>query len=151
MPIGALLGFAYGAACAAILAMRFHHDVMRLFEARDRLHHRDAVLLDVDCCGDFVARHPRLAMNIPLEELAMRAHELGSKSRPIVVYAHHWRDGMKAVQLLRNLGFQDVYDAAGVRVKEKLSAAAAHAEEARTHWEQDRGVPENIELAPAAS
>jgi rhodanese-related sulfurtransferase len=148
MPIGALLGFAYGAACVALLAARFHHDVMRIFEARDRLHHRGSVLLDVDCCGDFVQRHPRVAVNIPLEELAKRAHELEPKSRSIVVYAHHLRDGMKAVHLLRSLGFQDVYDAAGVRVKEKLSAAAAHADEARTHWEQERGVPEDIELAP---
>jgi rhodanese-related sulfurtransferase len=151
MPIGPLLGFLYGAACVAILAMRFHHDVMRIFEARDRLHHRDAVLLDVDCCGDFAERHPRLAINIPLEELAKRAHEVEPKTRSIVVYAHHWREGMKAVHLLRNLGFQDVYDAAGVRVKEKLSAAAAHAEEARIHWEHERGVPADIELAPEAS
>lgn len=148
MPIGALFGFAYGAACAAILAMLFHHDVARIFEARDRLHHQGSVLLDVDCCGDFVLRHPHLAVNIPLEQLAKRAHELEPKSRSIVVYAHRWRDGMKAVQLLRSLGFHDVYDAAGVRVKEKLSAAAAHADAARIQWEQERGVPENVELTP---
>jgi rhodanese-related sulfurtransferase len=151
MPIGALLGFVYGGACVAFLASRFHHDVTRIFEARDRLHHRGSVLLDVDCCSDFAQRHPRVAINIPLEELATRAHELEPKSRSIVVYAHRWRDGMKAVHLLRSLGFHHVFDAAGVRVKEKLSAAAAHADEARTQWERERGVPENIELAPAAS
>ncbi len=151
MPIGALLGFAFGAICAAILALRFHHDVIRIFEARDRLNRRDAVLLDVDCCGDFAARHPLLAINLPLGDLATRAHELGSKSRPIVIYAHRWRDGMRAARVLRHLGFQDVYDVAGVHVKEKLNTAAARANEARAHWAEERGVPENIELKPAVS
>lgn len=145
--LGALLGFAYGALCAGGLAAMFHHDAMRIYEARDRLHHRGAVLLDVDGAGDFAQRHPRLAVNIPLHELAARAHELGPLDKPIVVYAHHWRDGAKAVHLLRSHGFLDVFDAAGVRTKEKLSAAAAHADAARARFEDERGVPENIELA----
>jgi rhodanese-related sulfurtransferase len=146
----ALAGFAVAAFIVGVIASRFHHDVMRIFEAKDRLRH-GGVLLDVDLKGDFVQRHPRLAINIPLAELARRAHELGSKNRPVVVYAHHWRTGMKAVHLLRSLGFQDVFDAAGVRVKEKLSEAAAHADAARIHRDEERGIPEDIELAPEAS
>lgn len=145
----ALAGFAAAAFIVGVIWSRFHRDVIRIFEAKDRL--RDgAVLLDVDLEGDFAARHPHLAINIPLPELAQRAHELGSKSRPVVVYAHVWRDGMKAVRLLRALGFEDVFDAAGVRVKEKLSEAAATADAARIRRDEERGVPNDIELAPEA-
>lgn len=63
----------------------------------------------------------------------------------------HLRDGVKAVHLLRSDGFLDVLDAAGVRTKEKLSAAAAHAGAARARFEEERGVPENIELATEAT
>jgi rhodanese-related sulfurtransferase len=145
----ALAGFAVAAVIVGVIFSRFHHDVMRTFEAKDRLRH-GGVLLDVDREGDFVERHPRLAMNIPLDELAQRADELGSKNTPVVVYAHRWRDGMKAVHLLRSLGFQDVFDAAGVRVKEKLREAAAHADAARIRRHEERGIPEDIELAPEA-
>lgn len=146
----ALAGFAVATFIVGVIASRFHHDVMRIFEAKDRLRH-GGVLLDVDRRSDFVERHPRLAINIPLKELAKRANELGSKNKPIVIYAHRWRDGMKAVHLLRSLGFKDVFDAAGVRVKEKLSEAAAHADAARIHREEARGVPEDINLAPEAT
>ena len=144
----ALLGFALATFLVGGICSLFHHDVMRIFEARDRLR-RGGVLLDVERCGDFAYRHPRLAINIPLAELAKRApHELGPTERPIVVYAHRWRDGLKAVHLLRSLGFRDVFDAAGVRVKEKLSEAAAYADAARIHRDEERGVPEDVELAP---
>ncbi len=148
---GALLGLVAAIALVGGIAVRFHHDVVRIYEARDRLHHRGALLVDVDAAGDFARHHPRLAVNIPLEELARRAHELGPMDRPIIVYAHHWRDGAKAVHLLRAHGFQDVFDAAGVRTREKLGAAAAHADAARTRFEAERGVPENIELASTTS
>lgn len=146
---GALVGAAAASFIMGVIFSRFHHDVVRLFDARERLRQGGA-LLDVDREGDFVRRHPRLAINIPLDELERRAMELGSKNRPIVVYAHRWRDGVRAVRLLRSLGFRDVYDAAGVRVKEKLSDAAARADAARLYREEVRGVPPDIELSPTA-
>lgn len=148
---GALFGLVAAIALVGGIAVRFHHDVVRIYEARDRLHHRGALLVDVDPSGDFAQRHPRLAVSIPLEELARRAHELGPTDTPIVVYAHRWRDGAKAVHLLRAHGYQDVFDAAGLRTMEKLGAAAAHAEASRTRFEGERGVPEDVELAPSAS
>lgn len=146
MPV-ALAGFAAAAFIVGVLCSRFHHDVMRIYEAKDRLR-LGGVLLDIDRAGDFAARHPRLAVNIPLDELGQRARELGARSRPVVIYAHHWRDGVKAAHLLRSLGFQDVYDAAGVRVREKLSEAAAHAAAGRVYRDKSRGIPDDIDLTP---
>lgn len=146
----ALAGFAVAALIIGIIGARFHYDVVRLFEARDRLR-AGGVLLDVDRTGDFVDRHPQLAVNIPLAELARRAHELGPIDKPIVIYAHRFRDGAEAAHLLRSMGFKDVFDAAGVRVKEKLSATAARVEAARIRRETGRGIPDDIELAPRPS
>lgn len=136
---GALIGFAVAAFLVGGIAARFHHDVVRLYEARERLA-RGARLVDVDAAGDFARRHPELAVNIPLHDLAARAHELGAVDTPIVVFAHRWRDGARAVHVLRSVGYLDVFDAAGVRAKEVLAKAALPKE--------DRGVPEDIELAP---
>jgi rhodanese-related sulfurtransferase len=147
--LGAFAGIALASGLIAAIGYRFHHDVMRVFEARERLR-GGGVLVDVDTRGEFAERHPRLAINIPLEELSRRADELGSTSRPVVVYAHRWRRGMKAVHLLRSLGYQDVYDAAGARVKEKLSVAAAEADAGRVLRERERGVPQ-VELAPTST
>src|SRR5690606_7977650 len=62
----ALVGVAAAAFIVGVAWSRFHHDVVRIFEARDRLR-SGGVLLDVDLRGDFAQRHPRLAINIPLD------------------------------------------------------------------------------------
>jgi rhodanese-related sulfurtransferase len=146
----ALAGIATALVVLAIVWLRFHHDVVRVFEARERLR-RGGILLDVDLSGDFAQRHPRLAVNVPLHELRHRAHELGTKDTPIVVYAHRWRDGVRAVRLLRALGFESVYDAAGVRVKQRLGEAAVRADAERLLREERLGIPEDIDLSPEPS
>jgi rhodanese-related sulfurtransferase len=139
-----VLGAALG---VGVLGLSFYHDVVRLFHARELLR-QGGVLLDVERESEFAARHPHLARNIPLDELLGRAHQLGEKTTSIVVYAHRWRDGIKAVHVLRSLGFQNVFDVAGVSVKEQLSVAAAYAEAAQTKERHARGVPDQIELSP---
>lgn len=73
----ALGGFVLAAVIVTLLCSELHYDVMRIYEARDRLR-EGGLLVDVDGRGDFAQRHPRLAINIPLQELARRTEELGS-------------------------------------------------------------------------
>jgi len=68
---------------------------------------------------------------LPLEVLARHAKDLGSLDRPMVVFAHSWRRGARAVHDLRALGFRTVLNAAGMRFKERLSASAQRAADAQ--------------------
>jgi phage shock protein E len=72
-----------------------------------------AVLLDVRSEGEFTERHVDGALNIPLQALAARLHELPGKDEPIVV---HCRSGMRsasAADLLRRAGWRNVHDIGG--------------------------------------
>jgi rhodanese-related sulfurtransferase len=128
--VGAPLGLLIGSACLAASAWLFYRYIVRVHEARAWLS-RGAVLVDVDSADDFARRHPRIAVSIPLEDLARRACEIGGKERLIVVFAHGWRRGMQAVVKLRGMGFLAVMNAAGVYTRERLGAFASSADEAR--------------------
>lgn len=117
-------GILLGVLVAGILMAGFHHAVVRIYKARDWLA-RGAILVDVDSPGEFADHHPRIAVNIPLETLVQQADSIGARNRRIVVFAHSWWRGAKAVRELRRLGFVDVFNAAGVQTKEELSMVAA--------------------------
>jgi len=123
-------GVALGAACLATLGWIFHHYLVRLHDARAWLS-KGGILVDVDPADEFVRHHPRVALGIPLEDLARRAHEVGSKDRPVVVFAHSWQRGARAVHDLRGMGFREVMSAAGLHTKETLCEADARGPEAR--------------------
>lgn len=136
----AWVGGALAAFIVAAIATRFHHDVVRIYEARERLL-RGALLLDVDAAGEFARHHPRVAINVPLDELEQRTADIGPIDRPIVVFAHSFRRGARAVRALRSMGYRDVFDAAGVRTKEQLNEALATAADFRNNER------ETVELA----
>ena len=74
-----------------------------------------ATILDVRTTGEFSGGHYKNAINIPIQELASRLKELGSKTKPVVVYcAAGFRAG-KAKTLLESNGFKDVTNAGGLR------------------------------------
>ncbi len=141
MLIGAWVGLLVGGVLFGLSALIFHYYVVRIFKARDWLE-RGALLVDVDEAGEFARHHPRVAVSVPLGELARRAHELGGTQQRVVIFAHRWSRGARAAQMLRSVGFRDVMNAAGVETKEKLSAAAARAAAGKE--------PEVIELAPSS-
>lgn len=131
IPPGAWLGLSAGGwVCAGVLALLFHHYVVRIRRAGSWLW-RGALLVDVDAAGEFALQHPRVAVNIPLQDLARRAHELGGNNKPLVIFANSWRRGAQALHELRGIGYSEVMNAAGLRTKEKLSAEASRAAEAR--------------------
>lgn len=72
---------------------------------------RGAVLLDVRSEFEFFVRHVDGARNIPVDQLAARAGELGARDRPIVVYCVSGRRSAEAARLLDEAGFSSVHDA----------------------------------------
>jgi phage shock protein E len=73
-----------------------------------------ALILDVRTAEEFAAEHYRGAINIPLAALRGRLAELGSKTRPIVVYCRTGRRSEMARTILLENGFIDVINAGGI-------------------------------------
>jgi phage shock protein E len=71
---------------------------------------RGAVLLDVRTPDEFRDEHLKGALNLPLQELAARLDELGSRERAVVVYCRSGRRSAEAASLLRQRGFRHVHD-----------------------------------------
>lgn len=77
----------------------------------DTIHHRTlvadgALLLDVRTRSEFSEQHVPRALNVPVQELPHRLHELGPTTRPIVVYCRSGGRSAQATQLLRQAGYQ---------------------------------------------
>lgn len=119
--------------------------VLRLHGARDRLR-RGAVLVDVEKPGSIPYRHPGAALNIPLEELDRRAHEIGPPSTSIVVLAHDYKTGRRACNELIDLGFHDVFNAAGAGLKEHVSKTASDIADVR---DSSTGIEADLESEEA--
>lgn len=72
-----------------------------------------ASLLDVRTQQEFAAGHIEGALNIPLQELQQRLHEL-PKDRPVVVYCRSGNRSSSAAKLLENQGYSAVHDLGGM-------------------------------------
>jgi phage shock protein E len=98
----ALLGFA---ALASVL----------LWSARREAGANDALragahLVDVRTPQEFAEGHLDGAVNIPVQDLATRMGEVGSKSEPVVVYCRSGQRSARAKRMLVEAGFERVYD-----------------------------------------
>lgn len=69
-----------------------------------------AKLVDVRSPAEFSAGHVDGAINVPVQELAKRAGELGDKAKPIVVYCASGMRSASAVKILARAGFAQVHD-----------------------------------------
>lgn len=72
--------------------------------------HKGALLLDVRTPAEYKAGHIDGALNIPLGELQKRLKEVGRKKAPVVVYCRSGNRSATATQILKQAGFQEVYD-----------------------------------------
>lgn len=70
-----------------------------------------ARVVDVRTASEFAGGHVAGALNVPFDELAGRAGELGEKDAPIVLYCRSGRRSGIAAEVLRELGYTRVYDA----------------------------------------
>ncbi len=78
-------------------------------EAR-RLVQAGARLVDVRTPGEFAAGHIDGAVNVPIQELEGRLHELGPKRDAIVLYCRSGNRSNRAATLLRSAGYATVHD-----------------------------------------
>jgi rhodanese-related sulfurtransferase len=69
-----------------------------------------ARLVDVRTPSEYAGGHIDGAINIPLNELANRAHELGDLAKPIVLYCKSGMRSAKAARQLGSIGFSQLYD-----------------------------------------
>jgi rhodanese-related sulfurtransferase len=67
-------------------------------------------VVDVRTPAEFAAGHVPGAVNIPYDELARRAGELGPPSTPVLLYCRSGRRSGIATDTLRKLGFGEIYD-----------------------------------------
>ena len=72
----------------------------------------EAVLVDVRTPAEFAGGHADGAVNVPLQELSQRLHEIPSHC-PVVVYCRSGGRSASAAALLTRAG-RDVHDAGGL-------------------------------------
>ncbi len=73
-----------------------------------------ARLVDVRTHAEFSRGHLEGALNIPVQELASRVSEVGSKDVPVVVYCASGVRSASARSILKNAGFE-VHDLGAMR------------------------------------
>lgn len=69
-----------------------------------------ALLVDVRSPAEFGSGHLAGARNIPVNQLAARAGELGDKSAPIILYCASGMRSGSAVGILKGAGFTAVHN-----------------------------------------
>jgi phage shock protein E len=69
-----------------------------------------ATVLDVRSAGEFESGHVPGALNIPHDQVAARAAEVGAKGKPVLVYCRSGKRSALAVAELVRQGFTAVYD-----------------------------------------
>lgn len=70
--------------------------------------------VDVRSEQEFKSGHYPEAINIPLQEIQVKANELKQLNVPIVLYCRSGARSYNALQILKQLGFSDVYNAGGL-------------------------------------
>lgn len=73
-----------------------------------------AVIVDVRSREEFEDEHYPDAKNIPVNELASRAAEIGAKDKPVVLYCASGARSAMGARLLKGAGFANVVNAGGL-------------------------------------
>ncbi|MDM1406770.1 rhodanese-like domain-containing protein [Myroides sp. DF42-4-2] len=73
-----------------------------------------ALLIDVRSQGEYLGGGAKKAINIPLDQLTTKIGRY-SKDTPIIVYCRSGMRSQQAKRVLEQLGYQQVYNAGGVR------------------------------------
>ncbi len=101
------------AAFAAENRISGYSPAMTVSELDDYLEGKTAYWLDVRDIFDYEKVHVDKAVNIPLEILMSKLHELLPKNRMIVVYDSTGKKGHQAVRMLIGAGFNQVLNVSG--------------------------------------
>jgi rhodanese-related sulfurtransferase len=85
-------------------------DAARAVQLLNREH---ASLIDVRSAGEYAKGHIAQARNIPLEQLASRTADVGSKDKPVIIVCATGTTSGKAAAMLRAAGFTNVVNLMG--------------------------------------
>jgi rhodanese-related sulfurtransferase len=98
---------------AGFIAENILQDRLKIFywDEVSRLQ-EDSLLLDVRTTDEFEAGHIKSAINIPVDEIRQGMHEL-PRDRKIYIYCQAGLRGYLAHRILRQNGFNDVYNLSG--------------------------------------
>jgi rhodanese-related sulfurtransferase len=69
-----------------------------------------AVVVDVRTPQEFAAGHVPGAKNIPYDQIRARAAEVGGPQTPVVLYCRTGRRSAIAIQTLKELGYEKLWD-----------------------------------------
>ena len=83
---------------------------------------KNASVVDVRTPGEFLDGHYPGAINIPLNELSQRLDELKELKMPIVAYCRSGARSGTAVSVLKQNGFNEVYNGGGLNDLFNLNA-----------------------------
>jgi phage shock protein E len=103
----AYLGIAFGVAVLTLFFVMWWRGEPRVAKARTMIE-KGATLVDVDDPEAFARAHIEGAKNIPLPDLAERAHEIGPVEHPVVVYGRGKLRAARAAAELRGMGYHEV-------------------------------------------
>jgi rhodanese-related sulfurtransferase len=109
--------------CGALVALIFVSMIGYFFwrgtvvvmNARHLVDDQGALLLDVGTRTQFAAAHIAGSVNIPAPVVALRQAEIGSRERPIVVYARSGIESARATHVLRSIGYHSVTNVGPMR------------------------------------
>lgn len=71
-------------------------------------------LIDVRSPQEFLSEHIQGAINIPVQEIGMKADEISSMQKPIVVYCLSGGRSAVAAGILQQAGIDEVYNGGGI-------------------------------------
>jgi phage shock protein E len=83
---------------------------------------KNASVVDVRAPGEFLDHHYPGAINIPLNELSQRLDEFKELKMPIVAYCRSGARSGTAVSVLKQNGFNEVYNGGGLNDLFNLNA-----------------------------
>jgi phage shock protein E len=75
-----------------------------------QLKQRGVTVVDVRSVGEFESGHVPGAINIPYDQVAARAAEVGAKGKPVLLYCRSGRRSGIAAAELSKQGFSAIYD-----------------------------------------
>ncbi len=87
---------------------------MGFFNGVEKKIQAGAAVVDVRTEDEYMDEHFPKALNIPVNELAARAAEIGPKDKPVILYCASGARSAMGARILKSLGFADVTNAGGL-------------------------------------
>jgi phage shock protein E len=95
---------------AFILPRLLGPSAAQVAQAREIATSPDAMILDVRTPAEYASGHIDNAVNIPVQQLPQRLHELGDLHAPIIIYCRSGARSAQASSILKAAGYDNLHD-----------------------------------------